>query len=119
MSVLSHLFDRSIDQSSPFIDDFLQRKVLTDSGEVVKYEKADYSSLIASNGVVSNWSLNSLLSAGVDPSFHIRTGLVTRLDGVSSLNEFSSAADTILSDDGSAAPAGSSPDDVPSDLGSS
>lgn len=119
MSVLSHLFNRSIDQSSPFIEDYLQRKVLTDAGEVVKYEKVDYSSLIASNGVVSNWSLDSLLSAGVDPSFPVRTGLVTRLDGVSSLNEFVSVADTILSDVGSAAPSGSSSDDVPSDLGSS
>ena len=46
--------------------------------------------------LVTDWSLDSLIKAGVDPSFPIHTGSPTRIEGVATVSEFASQADAIL-----------------------
>lgn len=98
MSVIKNLFDRSKVYASSVKED-LQRVVNYDSDgvEYVTYEPVDYKKIIDSHGSVSDWSLDTLLKAGIDPAFPIHTGLSTRLDGVSVINELSAQADSILS----------------------
>lgn len=98
MSVLKNLFDRSKVYVSSVKED-LQRTVNYDSdgAEYITYEPVDYKKIIDSNGSISDWSLQSLIKAGIDPAFPVHTGLNTRLEGASIVNELSAQADAILS----------------------
>lgn len=99
MSVLSAYFDSSLNQSSPLQKDFNRVVNYDENGnEYISWEEVDYPSIQNSNGVVSDWSLNSLLAAGINPNFPIRTGLNTRLEGIGVVNEAASIADEILSE---------------------
>lgn len=97
MSVLKKLFCPEVDQRSPIQVD-LQRKSVVDKegNELITFEPIDYSKLIKSNGSVSDWSLNALLAAGIDPNFPIHTGLNTRIEGVSVIKDASDMLDVIL-----------------------
>lgn len=98
-NVISRHFDYDCNQMSPVLTDY-ERKVSYDEegNEFVSFLRTDYPSIQKRNGSVVVWSLNSLVKAGIDPAFGIRTGLNTRLEGVSAVDEFSSAADAILSE---------------------
>lgn len=97
MSVLKAYFDETVNQYSPSRGDD-QRVVNYDEegNEFITYEPIDYPALVASRGTVSDWSLDALLKAGVDPKFPIHTGLNTRLQGVDVVNSFEDKADEIL-----------------------
>lgn len=69
-----------------------------DGNEIVTFEKVDYPSIVRSNGNVNDWRLSSLLKAGIDPSFPIHTGYNTRLDGLSDLDKFHDAIDSVLTE---------------------
>lgn len=98
MSVLSAYFDSSLNQASPVQKDYSRVVNYDENGnEYITWEEVDYSSLQAANGKVSDWSLNSLLSAGINPNFPIRTGLNTRLEGIGVVSEATAIADEILS----------------------
>lgn len=98
MSVLKAYFNDTVNQCSPSRGD-VQRVVNydEDGNEYITYEPIDYPALLASRGSVSDWSLDSLLKAGIDPKFGVHTGLNTRLEGVSIVDSFAAAADTMLS----------------------
>ena len=83
-NVLTRLFNYELKQVSPVRADFVQVEKRDEDGNVFTvYEKFDYPKFHASLGYVSDWSLNALLRAGVNPNFTIHTGLNTRLEGAS------------------------------------
>lgn len=99
MSVLNKYFDKSVNQCSPVAEDFNRVVNYDENGnEFITYQKVDYKKIQESNGTVDMWSLNSLLSAGINPNFPIHTGLNTRLEGVSIVNDMVATADAILAD---------------------
>lgn len=99
MSVLSisKYFDKNVNQQSPVQKDY-SRVVNYDSegNEYITFVEFDYPSFQKSLGSVNDWSLDSLLAAGINPDFPIHTGVGTRLEGVSSIADWNAAADTIL-----------------------
>lgn len=98
MSVLSAYFDSSFNQASPVQKDFNRVVNYDENGnEYITWEEVDYSSIQNANGVVSDWSLNSLLAAGINPGFPIHTGSPTRLEGISVVDSAAAIADEILS----------------------
>lgn len=85
---------------SPVQSDFSRVEKFDELGNsYISYEPFDYPSHQASLGIWNDWSLDSLLKAGINPNFPIHTGFGTRLEGLSVVDEFSSAADKILSDE--------------------
>lgn len=99
MSFLSTHFDYDVVLSSPVVDDFERLvKYDKDGNEFIVYAKVDYPAVQARNGLSAVWTLNALIKSGVDPSFPIHTGNPTRLEGVSTVQEFSEVADSILSE---------------------
>lgn len=81
LSVLESHFDKSINQNSPCHDDYLRVSKFDEDGrEIVSYQKADYSDLISSHGSVSDWSLDNLLKAGINPNFSIHTTANSRIE---------------------------------------
>lgn len=100
MSVLKAYFDSSINQCSPVSKDFVRVQNFDENGnEYITYEEFDYPTYQKSLGSVQDWSLDSLMKAGINPAFPIHTGLNTRLEGVDVINDIASIADAILSDD--------------------
>lgn len=99
MSVLSAYFDSSLNQASPVQKDFNRVVNYDENGnEYITWEEVDYPSIQAANGLVSDWSLDSLLKAGIDPGFPIHTGSPTRLEGIGVINNAAAIADEILSE---------------------
>ena len=98
-SVLAAYFDPSVNQCSRVCEDLI-RVVKHDEkgGEYVTWEPFDSAEYQKSLGPVENWSLNSLLKAGIDPNFGIRTGYNTRLEGIDDVNAMASVADSILAE---------------------
>lgn len=99
MSVLKAFFDKSVNQCSPIREDY-ERVVNYDEegNEFITWSKVDYAKLQKSNGSVSDWNLDVLIKAGIDPKFGIHTGLNTRLEGVGAVEQFAAAADAILAE---------------------
>ena len=98
MDVLKKLFNPSVNQASPVQSDFDRTLRYDDEGnEFVTYEKTDYPSIQSSHGFLTDWSLKSLLKAGINPNFGIHTGLPTRIEGQQTVNDFDSVAESILS----------------------
>lgn len=96
--VLKKNFSYTIDQCSPVQEDFSRKVQYDDEGkEFISYLPVDYPALQKSHGFVTDWSLEALLKAGINPNFPISTGLNTRLEGVDVLSQFESLADSILS----------------------
>ena len=67
-----------------------------EGNEIVTYEEVDYPKVQASLGSWTDWSLNTLLKAGINPDFGIHTGNPTRLEGVDMIADLSAQADAIL-----------------------
>lgn len=85
-------------QFSPVLPDFRRCvKYDEDGAQHITYEPFDGAAVLAANGTVDMWSLNSLLAAGINPNFSISTGLGTRIEGLDSIHDFESVADEILS----------------------
>lgn len=98
-NVLEKYFDDSVNQQSPIEIDYV-RKVEHDekSGEYIVFEPFDYADYQKSLGPVANWSLEALLKAGIDPSFAIHTGLNTRLEGISTIENAAAIADDLVAE---------------------
>lgn len=85
---------------SPIIPDVYRKVDRDEKGqEKITYPTVDYPSFQKSLGVVDNWSLNSLLKAGINPNMSIHTGNPTRLEGLSSLDKFGEVAEKIISEE--------------------
>lgn len=98
MSFLKAHFSKNINQCSPVQKDYV-RKVKTDGEtEVVVYEEVDYAKLHKSLGKASDWNLDTLLKAGVNPNFPIHTGNPTRIEGLDAISDFAARADDILAE---------------------
>lgn len=83
---------------SPVIDEYEQKISYDEDGrEVITYSKVDFHKILVSNGYVRDWSLQNLLTAGIDPKFGIHTGKPTRLDGVDDLDEYTKRINEIFS----------------------
>lgn len=99
-SVLNSQFNPAVCQNSPYIEDV--RRVVyydEDGNELVTWEPVDYPSIVKKHGTVSDWTLNALLKAGINPaSMKIHTTAGTRLEGVNAVQDFSAAADAILAE---------------------
>ena len=98
-NALTRLFDYELKQASPVRDDLVQVEKRDEDGNVFTvYEKFDYPKHQASLGSVSDWSLNSLLRAGVNPNFSIHTGLPTRIEGASVVASAAAQVESILNE---------------------
>lgn len=100
MSVLKAFFDNTVNQCSPVQEDY--KRVVShdeDGNEFITYEKVNLAEYQKSLGLVDNWSLETLLKAGIDPNFSIHTGYNTRLDGLDSLNGAIEALDSIMTEE--------------------
>lgn len=97
--VLDKYFSAGIDQSSPVQKDY-DRKVNydEDGNEFITWEEVDYPKLIRSLGSVSDWSLNSLLKAGINPNFSISTGNPTRLEGLGVIDGAQAYVDALFAE---------------------
>lgn len=93
-------FSKDIDQCSPVQVDY-ERVVNydADGNEIITWEEVDYPAIQNANGIVQDWSLNALLSAGINPNFPIHTGNNTRLEGIDVVNQAAAMADSILAED--------------------
>ena len=82
MSALKAYFNYSLNQSSP-IQKGYERVVNYDElgNEFITWKEIDYPSIQAELGTIDQWSLSSLMSAGINPDFPIHTAAPTRLDG--------------------------------------
>lgn len=99
MSALKKYFDKTVNQCSPLVVDYVRIVNHDEDGnEFVTYEPVDYPTLVEANGSVGLWSLNALLKAGISPNFPIRTGLNTRLEGIDVINQAAAVADSILAE---------------------
>lgn len=96
-TILEQNFNYSLDPSCPVIPD-LERVVNYDSdgNEYITFQEVDYPSIQQSHGSWSDWSLESLLKAGIDPAFSIHTGYNTRLAGLDDVNQILSDVDSLF-----------------------
>lgn len=82
MSVLKAYFDKNVNQESRVCPDYVRKVNYDKNGnEFITYEEFDSAAYQESLGSVNDWSLTSLLKAGIDPAFPISTTNPTRLDG--------------------------------------
>lgn len=100
MSVLHSQFDYKLSQDSPYVEDYRRVSNFDKDGvEVVTYVEKDFPSIVKSHGKVSDWSLTSMVKAGIDPSsFHVQTSSATRLDSFNELSSWSQAVDSVLNE---------------------
>lgn len=99
LSVLESHFDKSINQNSPCHDDFTRVSKFDEDGrEIVMYEKSDYTELIASHGTVLDWSLDSLLKAGINPNFSIHTSGNSRIEASGDVKEVASQVEAAFTE---------------------
>ena len=99
MNALQRLFNPNVNQYSPVVPE-KQRVVHhdEDGNEYITFEPVDLAKLQKSLGTVSDWSLDSLVKAGINPNFSISTGVGTRLEGLDALSAFEAEADRILAE---------------------
>lgn len=86
MPHLNLVYDVKADCQSRVCPDFDRVVNVDENGdEHVVYQQVDYQKIQSSLGSFLQWSLKSLMSAGIDPNFGIKTGFNTRLDGFGSV----------------------------------
>lgn len=80
------VYDKNADCQSRVCDDFERVVNVDEKGdEHITFEKVDYRKIQDSLGSCDKWSLKSLVAAGIDPNFGIRTGFGTRLEAASAI----------------------------------
>lgn len=100
MSVLDSYFNMSLDQCSPVFPDVIRVVRRDEDGrEFNVYEPIDYPSIQKKNGSSSDWSLSNLLKAGINPDFPIHTSNAVRLEGLNTVRQAESIADSLLNED--------------------
>lgn len=100
MSVLDSHVLKNVNQFSPVCEEFERVVKFGENGEeLVTYEPFDLSKVRLSLGSVDQWSLKSLMKAGINPDMSIRTGFNSRLEGVDTVNAFADGVDAIVASD--------------------
>lgn len=96
--VLKKYFDPKVNQFSPNCEDFV-RVVKHDekNGEHVVYEKFDSAEYQQSLGPVSNWSITSLMKAGISPDFPVSTGYNSRIEGINTVFKADEYSEKLIS----------------------
>lgn len=99
-SVLNALFNPAINQNSPVVPCIERVSKFDENGkEVVSFEDQDlFSSVVLSHGKFSDWSINSLMKAGISPDFPIRTGPVSRVESAKDIESISSAVEKMFAE---------------------
>lgn len=103
MEKLKSVLEKYVNASAPLqaspIPDYRRTVNYDEEGnEVITYPAVSGSDIVKANGSFLNWSLNSLLSAGINPNFAIHTGIGTRLDGYASILDAVASLDNALQD---------------------
>ena len=71
---------KTVNCQSPVVTDYDRIvNVDEDGNEKITFVKTDYPKIQETNGDFRSWSLRSLMDAGIDPNFGIRTGFNTNL----------------------------------------
>lgn len=100
MSVLHSQFDYKLCQDSPYVVDY--RRVCNfdkDGVEIVTFVEKDFPSIVKSHGKVSDWSLTSMIKAGIDPkSLHVNTSAITNLDNFNDMSAWNQVVDDVLNE---------------------
>lgn len=101
MEKIKNVLEKYVNASAVFMSPLMvdYKRVVNvdkDGNEIISYLPIDGASLVQSNGKFLAWSLNSLLSAGVNPNFSITTGYSTRLDGLDLLVDVSAQINQML-----------------------
>lgn len=100
-SVLEKYFNSESSHVSQVIPEFTRViEVDEDGNEYVSYVPLDTKKIIESNGKVSDWQLDALLKAGINPeSFSIHTASsVSRLESAGTISQIEKDLDSILNE---------------------
>lgn len=99
-SVLITLFNKDVKQNSPVFPCIERVTKFDENGkEVVSFEEQDlFSNVVLSHGKFSDWSINSLMKAGINPDFPIHTGSVSRVESAKDAESISADVDKIFSE---------------------
>lgn len=100
MSVLKSQFDCKLSQDSPYVPDYRRVSNFDKDGvEVVTYVEKDFPSIVKSHGKADDWSLSSMIQAGIDPSsLRVNTSASTRLDSFNDISAWNQAIDNALNE---------------------
>lgn len=97
MSVLSKYCNRDLNRCSPVQKSYELVRDFSDGREVKSFVETDHSKIIESHGSVSDWSLEALTKAGINPAFPIHTSAPgSRTDVASQAEALSSVVDNLL-----------------------
>ena len=100
-SVLCKYFNEGYNQNSPIIPEY-QRVINVDENgnEYCSYVPLDLTAITRANGSASDWSLNNMIKAGVNPAdFNIHTGNVNRMEGLGDLSTIMGDLDVFLNEE--------------------
>lgn len=91
------VFDKKAVCQSPVCDDYERVVEVDETGdEHIAFKKVDYRKIQESLGSCENWSLRSLVAAGIDPDFGTRTGFGTGLQAASAIGAAAAAITGVL-----------------------
>lgn len=100
-SVLEKYFNSESSHVSPVIPEYARVvEVDEDGNEYISYVPLDVKKIIESNGKVTDWQLDALLKAGINPeSFSIHTASsVSRLESSGAISQIERDIDAILNE---------------------
>lgn len=82
------VYDKKAVCQSRVCDDYVRTINVDEKGdEHITFDKVDYKKLQDSLGDFEKWSLKSLVAAGIDPDFGIKTGYGTRMEGLGAVED--------------------------------
>lgn len=91
------VYDKKAVCQSPICDDYERVIEVDENGdEHIVFRKVDYPKIQESLGSCDKWSLRSLVAAGVDPDFGIRTGFGTGLQVASAVDVLASEITSVV-----------------------
>lgn len=97
IGVQKAMFSPEVDQNSPVFGDVMRVVERDEDGrEINTFPPVDYEKIRKDNGSVDLWALESLLKAGVDPSFPVKTGFNSRVEGIQDLDSMESQVDALF-----------------------
>lgn len=96
-NVLTTYFNHQVNQCSPVQEDLIRVVDVDETGqEHVSFKSVDYPELQKSLGYVSDWSLQNLLKAGINPDFPVHTTFTTRLQAEQYLDSVREQIETLF-----------------------
>ena len=94
--ILDRHYNKKLNTVSPLVTDFERKSTIVDGNEIVTFIEVDNRKRVIANGSESDWKLNYMLKAGINPSSGIHTGSTTRLAAFDDLNVFKALTDEIF-----------------------